>query len=69
MSRTIPTTSTSNFHSIFVAALEKYRKKTKTELIAHPLVAQLQSCNTSSDVLAVLHEAVNEFDESGSNKK
>jgi P2-related tail formation protein len=57
-------TSTSNFRAIFVAALEKYREKTKTDLLTHPLATQLQSCNSSSDILAVLHDTANEFDES-----
>src|ERR1700733_13123278 len=65
MSQTTPTsTSSSNFRTIFVAALEKYREKTKTDLLTHPLATQLQSCNSSSDILAVLHGKVNELDES-----
>src|SRR6266702_1568511 len=58
------TTSSSNFRTIFVAALKAYEKRTKTDLLTHPLATQLQSCNSSSDVLAVLHDKVNEFDQS-----
>jgi hypothetical protein len=58
------TTPTSNFRTIFVAAMKAYEKKTKTDLLTHPLATQLQSCNSSSDILAVLHETVNKFDES-----
>ncbi|KAH9046668.1 hypothetical protein EDB84DRAFT_1673962 [Lactarius hengduanensis] len=69
MSQTPATTivSSSNFRTIFVAALLKaYEKKTKTDLLTHPLATQLQSCNSSTDVLAVLHDKVNEFNHSRS---
>ncbi|KAH9027475.1 hypothetical protein EDB83DRAFT_2526452 [Lactarius deliciosus] len=67
MSQT-PSTSTpsSKFPTIFVAALTEYEKKTKTDLHTHPLATQLQSCESSSDILAVLHDKVNEFDQSKS---
>ena len=65
-----PSTSTStfssNFQSIFNAALRAYRKKTKKDLLAHPLAAQLRACNSPADVLAVLQDKVNEFEESRS---
>ncbi|KAH9073521.1 hypothetical protein EDB83DRAFT_2312853 [Lactarius deliciosus] len=68
MSQTPATTivSSSNFRTIFVAALKAYEKKTKTDLLTHPLATQLQSCNSSTDVLVVLHDKVNEFDHSRS---
>ncbi|KAH9028671.1 hypothetical protein EDB85DRAFT_1867732, partial [Lactarius pseudohatsudake] len=67
MSQTIAATASSrNFRTIFVASLKAYEKKTKTDLLTHPLATQLQSCNSSSDVLAVLHDKVNEFDQSRS---
>jgi len=70
MSQNPPTsTSSSNFRNIFVAALKEYEKKTKTDLHTHPLATQLQSCNSSSDVLAVLHDKVNEFDQSRSHNE
>ena len=58
--------SSSNFESIFKAALKAYQKKTGEDLLAHPLAAQLQACKSPSDILAVLQEKVNEFDESRS---
>ena len=66
-----PTASTSvstspNFQTIFYAALREYEKKTKKDLIAHPLAAQLQACKSSGDILAVLQEKVKEFDQSRS---
>ena len=63
MSQTTSTPS-SNFRTIFLTAIRAYETKTKTDLLTHPLVTQLESCNSSSDILSVLHDKVNEFDES-----
>jgi hypothetical protein len=62
-------TSSSNFRTIFVAAIKEYEKKTKTDLHTHSLSTQLQSCNSSSDILAVLHDEVNEFDKTRSHNE
>ncbi|KAH8986042.1 hypothetical protein EDB86DRAFT_3083079 [Lactarius hatsudake] len=59
-------TSSSNFHSIFVAALIAYEKKTKNDLLKHPLAAQLRSCTSSADILALLRDKVEEYDQSKS---
>ncbi|KAH9044071.1 hypothetical protein EDB83DRAFT_2523694 [Lactarius deliciosus] len=56
--------SSSNFQSIFNAALKVYKKKTKKDLLAHPLTAQLQSCNSPADILLVLQDKVKELDQS-----
>ncbi|KAH9073507.1 hypothetical protein EDB83DRAFT_78369 [Lactarius deliciosus] len=71
MSQTPPSMSTasSNFRTIFVAALKEYEKKTKTNLLTHPLATQLESCNFSSDILAVLHNKVNEFNQARSHNE
>jgi hypothetical protein len=57
-------TSSTNFRFIFNAALKTYEKKTKTNLLAHPLAAQLHTCNSPGDVFAILQDKVNEFDQS-----
>ena len=62
-------TSSSNFRTIFVAAIKEYEKKTKTDLLTHPLATQLQSCESSSDILAVLHNKVDEFDKARSHNE
>ena len=59
-------TPSSNFESIFNAALKAYEKKTKKDLLAHPLAAQLQACKSPGDILAVLQDKVDEFDQSRS---
>jgi hypothetical protein len=63
---TSTSTTSSNFQSIFYAALKAYEKKTKKDLLAHPLSAQLQDCKSPGDILAVLQEKVKEFDQSRS---
>ena len=63
-------TSSSNFQSILNAALKAYEKKTKSDLLAHPLAAQLQACKSPGDILAVLQKKVKEFDQSrGANER
>ena len=59
-------TSSSNFKPIFDAAVKAYEKKTKNSLLAHLLAAQLQTCKSPGDILAVLQEKVKEFDQSRS---
>jgi hypothetical protein len=48
--------TSSNFRSIFDAALTQYKRKTKNDLIAHRLTAQLESCSSPGAILAVLDE-------------
>jgi hypothetical protein len=59
MSYANPTTSSSfNFQLIFNNALDAYKKRTKNDLLADPLIVQLQDCNSSSAVLALIHQQV-----------
>ena len=65
MSHAIPTTSSSsNFQLIFNNALKAYEKRTKSDLLAHPLVAQLQDCNSLDAIQAVIHQQVQQFHQS-----
>ena len=57
-------TSQSNFVSIFNAALETYRRKTKKDLTSHPLLPTLQSCGSPEAILTVLREQIPGFSES-----
>ena len=66
MSKTPPTTSSSNFQAIFYASMKEYEKKTKKDLLAHPLMAQLQTCSSPTDILAVLRTQVQQFEQSTS---
>jgi hypothetical protein len=38
--------------------LEAYKKRTKNDLLAHPLVVQLQTCTSSSAVLTLIYQQV-----------
>jgi hypothetical protein len=64
-SRTINTaSSSSNFQLIFNNALKVYEKRTKNDLLAHPLASELQNCNSPSKILDVLHRQVQGLDQS-----
>ncbi|KAH9999583.1 hypothetical protein BJV74DRAFT_986494 [Russula compacta] len=54
--------SSSNFQSVLTTALDAYEKKTKNKLLTHPLIAQLQSCDSPSAILAVLEDIIHQFD-------
>ena len=67
MSNSRPVTtasSSSNFQLIFNNALKVYEKRTKKDLLAHPLAAELQDCNSPSKILALLHQQVQGLDQS-----
>jgi hypothetical protein len=59
-------TSQSNFVSIFNAALETYKRKTKKDLASHPLLPSLQSCDSPEAILTVLREQIPAFGQSQS---
>ena len=56
----------SKFQVMLDNALKVYNKRTKNDLLLHPLAAQLQICNSASDVLAILQLQVQELDQSRS---
>jgi hypothetical protein len=69
MSQAHPTAtspSSSNFQLIINDALDRYKNCTKNDLRAHPLAAQLQSCDSPSAILVVLQEQVQGLDSSRS---
>jgi hypothetical protein len=55
-----------NFQLIINNALDKYKKRTKRDLLAHPLAAQLQSCDSPSAILVILQQQVQGSDQSRS---
>ena len=70
MSHTHPTSaSSSNFQFIFDNALKAYQRRTKENLLAHPLVAQLQDCNSPSRILDVLRQEVQDLNQSISRRE
>ena len=69
MSQTPATTaasSSSRFQAIFQAAIKSYQKQTKKDLLVHPLASQLQACDSTNAILAILQDQVREFDKSHS---
>jgi hypothetical protein len=55
--------SSSNLEVGFNNALQAYERQTNIYLFAHPLAAQLQSCDTPSATLALLQEQVRDGDD------
>ena len=58
--------SSQNFQLIINNALDKYKKRTGNDLLAHPLAAQLQSCDSPSAILAALQQQIQWLDQSRS---
>jgi hypothetical protein len=50
--------SSSNFRLIINNALKDYEKRTKENLLFHPLASQLQECNSPGDIIAVLQQQI-----------
>jgi hypothetical protein len=50
--------SSSNFQLIIDNALKAYEKRTKKDLLAHPLASQLQACDSPGAILTVLQQQV-----------
>ena len=55
-----------NFRLILDNALKDYKKRTKKDLLVHPLASQLQACESPGDILAVLQQQIQGLDQSGS---
>jgi hypothetical protein len=51
--------SSSNFRSIFDAALNKYKRKTKNDLLSHQLTVQLEDCDSPGAILDLLNKQYN----------
>ena len=64
MSYTHHTSACSNLQLILDNALKTYKKRTKKDLLKHPLADRLQACNSPSSILTVLQGQVQELNES-----
>ena len=61
----VPSTSTpTNFETIFAASLKAYNRQTKKDIAAHPLATELQSCDSSSAIIAILRTQIESIDQS-----
>ena len=68
MSRFYPTAAapSSNVQPLAIInnALKAYKKRTKKDLLTHPLSSQLEACSTPAAILAILQQQVQGFDQS-----
>ena len=53
----------SNFQLIFSTALKTYERRTKTNILIHPLASQLQACNSPASIIDVLQGQVHDLDQ------
>ena len=66
MSQTHPAgPSSPNFQLILNNAFKAYEKQTKKDLLAHPLTAQLQACQSPSSIIDILQQQVYELNQPG----
>ena len=56
--------SSTSFHSIIISALVAYEKRTKENLLSHPLAERLQTCSSPGAILLVLQQQVQEINQS-----
>jgi fungal STAND N-terminal Goodbye domain len=56
--------SSSNFQQLVNNALKTYKKRTKKDILRHPLASQLEACNSPAAILAVLEQQVQGLDQS-----
>ena len=56
-------TSSSNFQRMINTALDTYKTRTRKDLLAHPLTAQLQACDSPTAILALLQQQVQGLDQ------
>jgi len=64
MSLTHPTPTSSSFQLILDNALKVYKRRTKNDLLKHPLADRLQACDSPHSILTVLQEQVQELNQS-----
>src|SRR5258708_14470739 len=57
-------TSSSNFQQIFNNALKAYQKRTKKDLLKHPLADRLEACDSPGSIITVLQEQVQDLNDS-----
>jgi hypothetical protein len=50
-----------NFQLVFNNALKAYEKCTKNGLLAHPVAAQLQACESPDAILSILQQQIQDL--------
>jgi hypothetical protein len=56
-------TSSSSYQSIFDNALDAYRKKTRNDIVSHPLLTKIESCDSPEAILTTLQGEILGFDQ------
>lgn len=56
-------TAPSNFQSTFRIALREYKRRTREDLLLHPLATRLGSCNSPDAIISVLQEEAQAVDQ------
>jgi hypothetical protein len=56
--------SMSNFQRKFHISLEKYKKRTKKDLLTHSLAGRLEPCDSANSIITVFREHIQELNES-----
>jgi hypothetical protein len=59
--------SSSKFRATFYASMKGYERKAKNDLLTHPLMTQLQACNSPTDILAILRARVQQVERGDDN--
>ena len=59
----LATASSSNFQLIVNNALDAYERRTKKDLLVHPLSSHLEACDSPATILAVLEQQLKGLDE------
>ena len=63
VSNPAPAVTSSNFETVFNAALDKYTKQTGKDLRNHPLAARIDGCDGPDSILDIFQEQSQAFDE------
>ena len=63
MSHSSSIVASSNFQQVINDALRLYKKRTRNDLLNHPLASKLQVCDSPAAILTVLHQQVDGPDE------
>ena len=61
--------SSSNFQLIINNALDAYKKRTKNDLLSHPLSPQLEACDSPDAIIAVLQQQIQGIGQSRSDDR
>jgi hypothetical protein len=59
-------TSSLSYQSLFDSALDTYNKRTKNDIVSHPLLTKFESCDSPEAILTTLRGEILGFDQAPS---